>query len=106
MRNLKENKMRYLTEHKKIIFKIVGLIFLLQTALFASSSYSNESAYSQHSYASELVTESSSLGVMNIGESTEVALDSFGSMSVLVMLILTSLIGAFFVRDEFDGVLN
>jgi len=99
--------MRYLIEHKKIIFKIVGLVFLLQTALLASSSsYMNEGNYPQHSYPSELVTESSSLGVMNMGEHTEIALDSFGSMSVLVMLILTSLIGSFFVRDEFDGVLK
>jgi len=98
--------MRGLIEHKKIILKIVGFILFFHTALFANPSYS-EDAYVKSAYNNEYQKNTSApTAVKSSPNDIEVSLNSFGSMSVIIMLILTSLLGAFFVRDEFSGVLE
>jgi beta-lactamase regulating signal transducer with metallopeptidase domain len=106
-KNIEEKKMNYLIDYKTMILKTLSVILFFQTTLFGSTAYNiSESAYSTNSYVNESTEEATSL--LNVGtiENTEVALDSFGSMSVMIMLVLTSLLGAFFVRDEFSGFLK
>ena len=97
-------KMNHLTQQKNIILKIVSFIILFQTTLFGSTAYINENSYTTSTYVSESANEATS--ILNVGslENREVALDSFGSISVMIMLVLTSILGAFFVRDEFPKV--
>jgi heme/copper-type cytochrome/quinol oxidase subunit 3 len=98
--------MNHLTQQKNIILKIVTFIILFQTTLFGSTAYNNENSYATSSYVSESANEATT--ILNVGsiENREVALDSFGSISVMILLVLTSLLGAFFVRDEFSGFLK
>lgn len=98
--------MYFVTKNKKIVFKILSLLFILHTTLFAGNTYDEGSMQINSSYISEVKSEQ---GIaMNVGtqEHVEVALDSFGSMSMTIMLLLTSLLGAFFVRDEFATLLE
>jgi len=97
--------MKGLIEHKKMILKIVSFILFFHTPLFANSNYS-EDTYVKSAYNSEYQYKSTPTVVKNNSNNIEVSLNSFGSMSVIIMLILTSLLGAFFVRDEFSGILE
>ena len=98
--------MKGLIEHQKIIVKIVSLVLFFHTTLFANTSYS-ENSYIMSAYNSDHSHQSrSSILHQENSKDIEVSLNSFGSMSVIIMLILTSLLGAFFVRDEFHGVLE
>jgi len=97
--------MKGLREHKKMILKIVSLILFFNTALFANTNYSEDS-YIKSIYNSEYQNISTPTTLKSNSNNIEVSLNSFGSMSVIIMLILTSLLGAFFVRDEFSGALE
>jgi hypothetical protein len=99
--------MKGLIKHKKIILKIVGFILFFHTALFANPSYS-EDTYVKSAYNNKYQQNRPTppTAVKNTSNDIEVSLNSFGSMSVIIMLILTSLLGAFFVRDEFSGALE
>jgi len=83
--------------------KIVTIVLFFQITLFGSTAYTSDTP---STYTTELTSESTNR--LNVGsiENTEVALDSFGSVSVMIMLVLTSLLGAFFVRDEFSGIMK
>ena len=93
--------MKGLREKRKTILLIVALVLFFHTALFADSTYSEES-YVKSAYNGDHIATATNSGSKGI----EVSLNSFGSMSVMIMLILTSLVGAFFVRDEFSDVLD
>ena len=97
--------MKGLKEHQRMILKIVSLVLFFHTALFADTSYS-ENSYITSAYSSEYSHQSSSSILQHSSNNIEVSLNSFGSMSVIIMLILTSILGAFFVRDEFYGALE
>jgi len=62
---------------KKILFKILILLGLFNAFLFGD-------------------TVSCTLS-----ETIEVSLDSFSAFGILLMIVLTSLLGVFFVKDEF-----
>jgi len=91
--------MNGLIQHKNIILKIAILILFFQTILLADITSISESSYTN----SELINERTALKSIGSSEEVEVSLDSFGGMSVMIVLILTSLLGAFFVRDEFPS---
>jgi hypothetical protein len=97
--------MKGLIEYKKMILKIVGFILFFHTTLFANPNY-NENVDTQRVYSSEQPSQSSSITNKEDSNKVEVSLHSFGGMSISIMLILTSLLGAFFVRDEFQGILD
>jgi len=82
------------------------MVLLFQITLFGNTAYNSDSSHTSNTYIAESTTESTNR--LNVGsiENTEVALDSFGSVGVMIMLVLTSLLGAFFVRDEFSGVMK
>jgi hypothetical protein len=67
-----------------------------QTLLFASHSYLKIDSSSTQGYTGELINETK---VKTKITSTQTSLD-FGVGSMGVLLILTSLLGLFFMRDE------
>ena len=79
----------------KVLF-ILGIFLMFHTTLFANSSYLEMKPSIQNIYISELIGEEKATVRTS---TTEVSLD-FGGGSMLVVLILTSLLGLFFVRDE------
>ena len=96
--------MKDLNRHKKIILLIVGLILFFHTTLFADSIYSEES-YIKSAYNSEPInTVTTTANSNHPNKVVEVSLNSFGSTSVMIMLVLTSMLGAFFVRNELSNI--
>jgi len=84
--------MNFLTVNIRSIFKIMIISLLFQTALFGTT-IQNESSEVENSF-----NQSSSTY-------TEVSLDSFGNMGIGIVLVVTSLLGAFFLRNELDGAI-
>lgn len=76
---------------QKIIRNMVILLFAFNVALFANSVIEN----SKH-----VVSSVDSGEVSKNIETVEVPLDSFGTLGVVVMIALSSLLGAFFMKDE------
>ena len=72
---------------KKIVLQIFMLLLILNVTLLGNSS-------------SELVN--SEVGV----ETVEVSLDSFSTLGIFIMIGLSSLLGAFFLKDEFSSKLD
>ena len=70
---------------KKIVLKIFILLVTLNVVLLGNS-------------GAEVI--GSTVGV----ETVEVALDSFGSLGIIIMVGLSSLVGAFFLKDEFSSL--
>jgi len=97
--------MKGLRENKKMILRIVSLILFFHTTLFADTSYSEDS-YIKSIYSSEYQNISTPTTLKNSSNNIEISLNSFGSISVIIILILTSLLGAFFVKDEFSRALE
>jgi len=93
--------MYFLTKNRSILVKVMALFLLFHVTLFASSSQRDVGSET-NSYMNELTCSSGSLMNQEQDEHMEVALDSFGSMSMTVMLILTSLLGAFFFRNDLN----
>jgi len=73
-----------------MILRILGSIFFFHILLFADVSNLDESI---HENSSEVVKDKNVI----IKEEVEV---SFGSESMVYMLVLTSLLGSFFLKDE------
>lgn len=92
--------MKVLTVTPKKILLIVSLLLFFNTLLSANISQS-EKSYQMNTEKSESYS-----APLENSNNMEVSLNSFGSMSVIIMLILTSLLGAFFVRDELNGLLE
>jgi hypothetical protein len=70
---------------KKIILKIFILLFTLNISLLGND-----------------ISAISSIEV----EVIEVSLDSFGTLGIILMIVLSSLIGTFFLKDEFSSMLD
>ena len=69
---------------KKMIIKLLGLLLILTLSLSATE-----------------VKETKS--VDNGEKMTEVSLDTLGDSGVIVLIVLSSLLGAYFMRDELEG---
>ena len=94
--------MKILSKYRVHLLKIFGVLILFQTTLFSENIYhvSNSEATS---VTSQIVNSSTT---QESEEVERVALDSFGGTSVILMILLTSLLGAFFVRDEFSSIID
>ena len=94
--------MKSLPINRILLLKIFGFLILVQTTLFSENVY----------YVSN--TDSSSVNAKVVNHSVnkerveveEVGLDSFGGVSIMLIIGLTSLLGAFFVRDEFSELMD
>ncbi|CAA6801909.1 MAG: Unknown protein [uncultured Sulfurovum sp.] len=78
---------------KKILLNIFILLFTLNINLLGNSMVQNPSNISSDAKLAE-VTQSI--------ETVEIPLNSFGTLGVIVMIVLSSLLGAFFMKDEFS----
>ncbi len=94
--------MKTLLINRMLLLKIFGFLVLFQTTLFAENIYQVSNSDTT-SVDSQVVSSS----VNKEKEEVEtVALDSFGGTGVVLMILLTSLLGAFFVKDEFGGLID
>ena len=73
-----------------MILKILSFLFVFHTLLFADTSTMEDSIQKNS-------TEVMKAKSVMVKEEVEV---SFGSESVIYMLVLTSLLGTFFIKDE------
>lgn len=85
--------MYFFIKHKNRVLLIVSLLLMSHTTLFASTSYMEMKSVIEYPYIEE---EKSVVKRSDV----EVSLDSFGGTSMIIILVLTSLLGVFFVRDE------
>jgi len=85
--------MYFFTKNKNRVLLIMSFFLMFHTTLFAGVSYMEVQSSIESTYMSEEKSNSSTAN-------TEVALDSFGGGSMTIVLILTSILGVFFVRDE------
>ncbi len=91
----------YFVKNKiSIVFKIVGFLILFHSTLFANS------ATGESVELAKVQLESKSIDKDPKQEVSTVSLDSFGSTGMVIMIILSSLLGAFFVKDEFNTMLE
>ena len=82
-----------------LALKLLSFLLVFHTSLFASVSSTDEMVEAKSSYHSQAEE------VLDSKNMEEVSLDSFGNMSMMLMMVLTSLLGTFFVKDEFGGSL-
>ncbi|CAA6818852.1 MAG: Unknown protein [uncultured Sulfurovum sp.] len=76
---------------QKVIRNILILLFAFNLVLVANSTVDNPS-YIASSVESGEVTQ----GI----ETVEIGLNSFGTLGIIIMVALSSLLGAFFMKDE------
>lgn len=81
---------------KKIILNIFILLFTSNVALLGNSI--------SQTVANESTVYSGSS--MQTTKTVEVALDSFSNMGIFLMIMLSSLLGVFFIKDEFSSMLE
>lgn len=98
--------MYLLVKNKMMLSTVLTLLFIFHTTLFAGNRHDEELTHVNQTYIDEL--EGEEVVSMTIGgeESVSVTLNSFGNLSMIVMLILTSLLGTFFVRHELESLLK
>ena len=85
-----------------LLLKIFGFFLLFQTTLFSENVYDIPNSNSI-SVNSKIVNHSINKEIIEV---KEVALDSFGEVSIVLIIGLTSLLGVFFVRDEFNELVD
>lgn len=86
---------------RNLLVRILSLLLVLNITVLGSNAYSE-------------VSDESSIGNSSVQESTtvvfketvEVSLDSFSSIGILIMIALSSLLGVFFIKDEFLEMLE
>ena len=83
--------------NRVLLLKVFGVLIIFQTMLFSNNIYyvSKSDVASVSSQVVDSTTKES--------EVTTVSLDSFGGVSIILMVVFTSLLGIFFVRDELSG---
>jgi hypothetical protein len=87
--------MKSLTSIQNLLVKIFTLLLVFNITVLANNFYTEVS--------DEPVAENSSVA---LEETVEVSLDSFSNVGIFIMIALSSLLGAFFVKDEFSGMLE
>lgn len=89
---------------KNIVFKIFSLLFIFQTILCASNNF-DEQKLQTNQHQQSLSQSSEMLSAKQSGEEyVEIRLNRFGGMSMTIMILLTSLLGVYFIREEFTNL--
>jgi hypothetical protein len=91
--------MRHLKRDINTILKLLSFLLFFHTSLFATVSYVKEGVKVKNSYGSQLEHKQNG---MKEQPSDEVSVDVFGNMSMVLMVVFSSLLGTFFVKDESD----
>ncbi|HHD75356.1 MAG TPA: hypothetical protein ENK95_00870 [Campylobacterales bacterium] len=89
-----EGEMENLRWGQVLVLKIVSLFLLMHLSLFANSM---EKQISSKSSEKQVSQDQAEVEV----ETTEVSMTSFGFISVVILVGLSSLLGAYFLRGEF-----
>jgi len=89
--------MFYIRKNRNLIVKLAVLLLAFHTTLFAGSSQVVKSLEGQSNYSSRV--EEKSGGVEN-GITQKKVEVSFNHTSMILMLLFTSLLGTFLVKDE------
>lgn len=95
--------MYFLTKRKNMLLKVLSLLFIFHTILFAEDTYDQGSLHMDSGCVMEVKTQDST--VRTHGK-VKIAMNGFGGMSMTIMVLLTSLLGAFFMRNEFTSLLD
>jgi len=69
---------------KTMTIKLLGLLLILTLSLSATEVVENQT-------------------VDNGKKMTEISLDTLGDSGVIILIVLSSLLGAYFMRDELEG---
>ncbi len=94
--------MKFLSINRIFLLKIFGFLILFQTILFSENIY-----YVSNNNTTLVNSKVVNSSVKKDGKEVErVTLDSFGGTGVILIILFTSLLGVFFVRDEFNGVMD
>ncbi len=94
--------MKILQVNRMLLLKIFGFLILFQTILFSENPY-----HISNSDTTLVNSKQVNSSVNKEKEEVEkVALDSFGGTGVVLMILFTSLLGAFFVKDELNGLID
>ncbi len=94
--------MKFLPINRIFLLKIFGFLILFQTILFSENIY-----YVSNNNTTLVNSKVVNSSVKKEGKEVErVTLDSFGGTGAVLMILFTSLLGVFFVRDEFNGVMD
>ena len=86
---------------KSLIVKIFSLLLLVNMTTWANNIYDGTS---KEAYINESTTLNSNSIALN--ETVEVSLDSFSNIGIFILIVLSSILGAFFMRDEFSKTLE
>ena len=97
--------MYFVKKRKKVIFKLLIFLSLFNTMLFADALYREDTPSLQSNYSSKVGVQEEIKNSIE-EERVEVCLHAFDNVSMVVMLVFTSLLGLFFVRDELDEALE
>lgn len=82
-------------KNANMVLKIFGFLILFHNASWASNTLSSP----EQTNIRQTVEQTH-----DVKETTTISLDSFSSTGMVLMLLLTSLLGAFFVKDEFGSL--
>ncbi len=86
---------------KSLLVKIFTLLLLFNMTTLANNIYEGTS---HELYIYESTTLDSSSIALN--ETVEISLDSFSNIGIFILIVLSSILGAFFMRDEFSKTLE
>jgi len=92
--------MKNLTSTKNLLVKVLALLLLFNISLLGENIKTEVNKVSIGE--TSMLERSRTFPV----ETVEVSLDSFSNMGILIMIALSSLLGAFFVKDEFSTMLE
>ena len=86
-----------------IVLKVIMLILMVQTLLLSDELTAEKNISKRDNQVTENRTKLSS---ENHSQSKSILLESLGTKSQILLLVLISLIGLFFLRNEFDDSLT
>jgi Ca2+/H+ antiporter len=92
--------MQMLINYKNILVKIVTLLVLFNITLFANTTTHKEEITNTHPQNNLVAT------APKISENREVELGSLSILGIIFTIVLSSLLGAFFMKDEFSKGLD
>jgi hypothetical protein len=93
--------MKSSTSTQNLLVKILALLLLFNITVLASN-FNSEVSVESHIVESTMLESSSVV----LSETVEVSLDSFNNIGILILIALSSILGAFFVKDEFSEMLE
>ena len=89
-------------KNKNTLFKVLSLLFIFHTTLFSENIYEERNLQLKSICREEFKIES----LKTQQQEKVVVLNGFDGMNMAIMLVLTSLLGVFFIRNEVMSLLE